>query len=269
MLTFTAGIPLEEPDGAEKAALAGDLEKTWDLLFAQDLFAKPETRVMYSDVSCRILGRVLEKILNKSLAEAAKEYIFDPLGMGNTLFNPPSEKCVLTGVSGSGRQLRGDLSVDVERYMGGVLGSDGLFSNAQDMFVFSQMLLNGGIYNGTRIFGRSVTEKMTSGGANFDLFEKPLCYLHYILSGPKVWLWEYPYSSYSFYGDLVSARAIGKMGGAGTFLLIDPAYDLIIVYLTNYGQPANTLIGEEAWDKFHRDINMMGLCNLVIGSLPA
>lgn len=59
------------------------------------------------------------------------------------------------------------------------------------------------------------------------------------------------------------------MGGAGTFLLIDPEYDLVIVYLTNYGQPERTLDGDDAWNKFQREINMMGLCNLVIGNLPS
>lgn len=268
MLNFTAGIPLEDPDGAEKAALGGDIEKVWNLHFAQELSFKPVTKVLYSDVSCRIFGKVLEKIMNMNLAEASKELIFNPLGMVNTMFNPPSKKiCADTGVSGSGRKLRGELTQDLEHYMGGVLGSDGLFSNAHDMLLFSQMLLGKGIYDGKRILGKNIIERMTNGISNIGLFEKPLSYLHYILSGPKVWFWEYAHSPYSFYGDFVSDKAIGKMGGAGTFLLIDPDYDLVVIYLTNYGQPAKTLVGEQAWYKFQKEINMMGLCNLVIGNL--
>jgi len=57
------------------------------------------------------------------------------------------------------------------------------------------------------------------------------------------------------------------MGGAGTFLFIDPEYDLIIVYLTNYGQPERTLEGEEGWNKFLKDIDVMGLCNIVLGDM--
>ena len=57
------------------------------------------------------------------------------------------------------------------------------------------------------------------------------------------------------------------MGGAGTFLFIDPEYDLVIVYLTNYGQPEHTLEGEEGWNKFLQDIDIMGLCNIVLGDI--
>ena len=48
---------------------------------------------------------------------------------------------------------------------------------------------------------------------------------------------------------------------------IDPAYDLVIVYLTNYGQPERSLEGDEGWNRFFRDIDVMGLCNMVLGKL--
>lgn len=269
MLNFTAGIPLEDPHGCEKAAFEDDQELAWNMHYSQELVTSPGNRVFYSDVSCRIFGKLLERVMGKDLASAAREWIFEPLGMKDTTFNPPAKnRCAATGVSERGRRLRGELTQDLEHYMGEVLGSDGLFSSARDMFVFSEMLLNGGVYNGRRILGEITVDKMIGEVSNADLFEVPSSYLHYILSGPKVWFWEYACSPYSFFGDLVSERAIGKMGGAGTFLLIDPEYDLVIVYLTNYGQPEHTLAGDDAWNKFQKEINMMGLCNLVIGNLP-
>ena len=42
---------------------------------------------------------------------------------------------------------------------------------------------------------------------------------------------------------------------------------LIIAYLTNYGQPECTLEREEGWNKFQKDINVMGLCNIVLGNI--
>lgn len=207
--------------------------------------------------------------MGKDLSSASKEFIFQPLEMKNTMFNPEcKDRCVSTGISDKGRSLKGELTQDLEHYMGEILGSDGLFSTAYDMFIFSEMLLNGGIYNGKRILGEKTVVKMIGKISNKDICEKPSSYLHYILSGPKSWFWEFADSTYSFFGDLVSEKAIGKMGGAGTFLLIDPEYDLVIIYLTNYGQPENTLAGDAAWNKFQSEINMMGLCNLVIGNLP-
>jgi CubicO group peptidase (beta-lactamase class C family) len=268
MLNFTAGIPLENPQGSAEAAAAGEMDLVWDLHFRQPLATRPGIMVRYSDVSCRILGKLLERIMGMDLAEASHEYIFGPLGMEDTMFTPSCrERCASTGTAGDGRDLTGGLTQDLEYYMGGVLGSDGLFSTAHDMLVFSEMLMGGGSYGGKRILGRKTVERMTEGLSDGDVFEKPSSYLHYILSGPKTWFWEYGASPYSFFGDLVSGQAIGKMGGAGTFLLLDPAYDLVIIYLTNYGQPENTLEGDAAWNKFQSEIDMMGLCNLVIGNL--
>ena len=268
LLNFSGGIPLADPEGCEKAAAEGDLEKSWSLHYSQDLDSAPGTKILYSDVSCRILGRMMERILGSTLQDAAKQWIFDPLGMRNTMFNPPvRENCAAVGVSDAGRELRGEICQDLEHYLGEVLGSDGLFSTAEDMTIFSRMILNGGTLNGQRILGRPAVAKMTEGITNTGLWEKPVSGLHYIVSGPKTWFWEYADAPFSFFGNLVSDRAIGKMGGAGTFLLIDPALDLSICYLTNYGQPERTLIGEDGWNKFFDAINVMGLCNLVIGNL--
>ena len=268
MLNFTAGIPLEDPQGCETAAAEKNLEKVWELHYTQKLSAQPGTRVFYSDVSCRILGKLLERLFGADLGTAAREFIFEPLNMKDTMFTPDSQaRCAATGTSDSGRELRGSLCQDLEHNIGGPLGSDGLFTTAQDMLKFSAMLLNQGALGGNSLFGRHTVGKMTGAVTNEALYETPTSYLHYILSGPKVWFWEYGNSPYSFFGDLVSNRAIGKMGGAGTFLLIDPAFDLIVIYLTNYGQPENTLEGEASWTKFQNDINMPGLCNLIIGNL--
>jgi len=268
LLNFTGGIPLDDPVGCEEAASKGDLKKAWNLHYTQELAYQPGTKVFYSDVSCRILGKLLERVIEKSLSSAAKEWVFNPLGMKSTMFNPQDkENCAATGKSDRGRLLRGELTQDLEHYLGEVLGSDGLFSTAKDMFVFSQMILNKGIYQSQRILGEITINKMTEGVTNSGVYESPSSYLHYILSGPKTWFWEYAFSPHSFFGDLVSKKAIGKMGGAGTFLLIDPEYDLIIVYLTNYGQPERTLEGEEGWNKFQKDINVMGLCNIILGNI--
>ncbi len=270
LLNFTGGVPLEDPAGCLEAAAKGDLDKAWAVHYTQDSEYTPGTKVLYSDVSCRILGKILEKVLGKNLSEAADEYIFSPLGLKHTMFNPPDKmQCAATGFSDTGRPLRGDICQDLEHYLGEVLGSDGLFSNAEDINRFSLMLLDRGSFNGKKLFSEITVSKMTEGITNFEIFEQAQSGLHYIVSGPKTYFWEYAHSEFSFFGDLVSDRAIGKMGGAGTFLLIDPEYDLVVVYLTNYGQPENTLSGEESWKKYLSEINPMGLCNLVIGNMQS
>ena len=162
LLNFTGGIPLDDPVGCEEAASKGDLEKAWTLHYNQELAYQPGTKVFYSDVSCRILGKLMERVMRQSLSLAAKEWIFDPLGMKNTMFTPQEkENCAATGESDNGRLLRGELTQDLEHYLGEVLGSDGLFSTAEDMFLFSQMILNKGAYNGKKILGEITVNKMT------------------------------------------------------------------------------------------------------------
>ena len=269
MLNFTGGIPLDDPSGCLEAALDNNQEKAWDLHFSQELKTQPGKKVFYSDVSCRIFGKILERIMGRDLDIASKELIFDPLGMNDTMFNPFDKKrCAATGISDCGRVLRGELVQDLEHYMGEILGSDGLFTNARDMLKFSSMLLKSSKNNGKNILEEKTIDKMIGEITNSHVSETATSYLHYILSGPKVWFWESAYSPYSFFGDMVSQKAIGKLGGAGTFLLIDPEYDLVVVYLTNYGQPENTLIGDNSWNKFQNELDMMGLCNLVIENLP-
>jgi len=268
MLNFTGGISLLDPPGSEAAAAAGDMQKCWQCHYEQPLETSPGSRVFYSDVSCRLLGKALERISGMDLQEGARKYFFEPLGMNRTFYCPPNrEECADTGISESRRPLRGQLCQDLEHNMGEILGSDGIFSTARDMLRFSRMILQEGTLEGMRVLGPLAAERMTGEITNPNLCEEPVSYLHYILSGPKVWFWEYAQSPFSFFGDLCSSRGIGKMGGAGTFLYLDPEYDLAVIYLTNYGQPENTLEGDAAWNLFQKNINVMGLCNLVLGEL--
>jgi CubicO group peptidase (beta-lactamase class C family) len=268
MLNFSAGISLSDPEGSEAAATQGDIEKAWNLHYSQDLENIPGTKTLYSDVSCRILGKALERIMSKSLGEVAKEWFFEPLGMAHTMFRPDDkENCASVGVSESGRELQGEVCQDLEHYLGEVLGSDGLFSTSSDMTIFAQMLLNGGEYNGIRVLEKATVRQMCEGITNKSLFAVPTSGLEYIVSGPKTWFWEHAKAPFSFFGTQVSDKSIGKMGGAGTFLLIDPVRELTIVYLTNYGEPEQTLEGESTWNTFFRDIDMAGLCDLVITNL--
>lgn len=268
MLNFSAGISLSDPEGSEAAAAKGGLKKAWNLHYSQDLENVPGTKTLYSDVSCRILGKALERIMGKTLGEMTREWFFEPLGMVHTMFKPENkESCASVGVSESGRVLQGEICQDLEHYLGEVLGSDGLFSTASDMAIFSQMILNDGEYNGIRVLEKTTVKQMCEGITNESLFAVPTSGLEYIVSGPKTWFWEHAKASFSFFGTEISDKAIGKMGGAGTFLLLDPVHDLTLVYLTNYGEPEQTLTGEGSWNTFFKQIDMAHLCDLVIKNI--
>src|SRR5207244_8266074 len=103
-----------------------------------------------------------------------------PLGMRETGFNPdvklrariaPTEKrrgqMSYLGDSGTdagsaGEQwLRGEVHDPTSFRMGGVAGHAGLFSTADDLAIFCQMLLTGGVYNSARVLSPLTMSMMT------------------------------------------------------------------------------------------------------------
>src|SRR5947208_6498585 len=149
-------------------------------LYRESLRAQPGTRFVYSDINYIALGEVVHRVSGLLLDEFARRNIFAPLGMRDTGFNPdaklsarvaPTEKrrgqMNYLGDSGAdagseGDQwLRGQVHDPTSFRMNGVAGHAGLFSTADDLAIFCQMLLNGGVYHGSRILGPMVIAMMT------------------------------------------------------------------------------------------------------------
>jgi len=123
----------------------------------------------YSRATC-VVGRLVEVLSGQTLAEYFQKNIFNPLGMVDTHFFLPEEKIPRFGVGyGPGKD---DTITPVDPddspksfflskpgiyYM----GSGGLVSTAADYFRFTDMLMNNGKRNGTRILSRKTVELMT------------------------------------------------------------------------------------------------------------
>ena len=134
----------------------------------------PGERFVYSDINYFLLGDIVRRVSGRTLDEFARERIFEPLGMKDTMFLPsaslrarvaPTESCTAFGWPCQGpdmRMLRGVVHDPTARRMGGVAGHAGLFSTAADLSIFCRMLLAGGTYRGVRILSPLAVEKMTS-----------------------------------------------------------------------------------------------------------
>jgi CubicO group peptidase (beta-lactamase class C family) len=85
-----------------------------------------------------------------------------------------------------------------------------LFCNARNLAVFSQMLLNRGLYDHQRYFKSSTVDRFTGSW------------------GP----WSRT-KDYTWMNGLLSSSAFGHFSSAGSFLWIDPAKDLLLIFLTN------------------------------------
>lgn len=213
-----------------------DLEPPWSgyqtgirLALIDKPAAPPGVRFVYSDINFILLGEIVRRLSGKTLADYAQETVFEPLGMRETMFRPPdslrvriapTEKLVATGVL-----LRGVVHDPTARYMGGIAGHAGLFSTADDLARFCEMMLGKGERNGARIFSPPTVEKFTTPQTPPD---QP------ILRGLG-WDIDSPFSANR--GELFPVGSYGHTGFTGTSMWLDPVSQTYVILLTNSVHP--------------------------------
>jgi beta-N-acetylhexosaminidase len=202
----------------------------------EKLNCEPGSKVEYSDPGFILLGAILERIAGQPLEVLAQARIFDPIGMKNSMFNPPPRlraRIAPTGIDSPLRKrlLRGEAHDDNTWVMGGVAGHAGLFSTAEELALFCRMILNGGICAHKRLLRRSTIHEFTSPQA---------------LAGNTRALGWAMRTEPSSSGRYFSARSFGHAGFTGTSIWCDPEKDLAVVLLTNRVYPTreNELIHE-------------------------
>src|SRR6185369_1895564 len=125
----------------------------------------PNAQYVYSDINFILLGELVHRLTGKMVSDYARENIFAPLGMKETMFLPPPSLrpriAPTERLSKTEPPLRGVVHDPTSRNMGGVAGHAGLFSTADDLSRFAQMMLNGGELDGVRLFGPLTVAKFT------------------------------------------------------------------------------------------------------------
>lgn len=240
LLTHTAGFA---PDFDLRERWTG-YDEAIKRLYREPLRNQPGARFVYSDINYIALGEVVHRVSGQTLDQFARENIFVPLGMHDTSFNPdarlrsriaPTEKrrgqMNYLGDSGEsagaqGEQwLRGQVHDPTSFRMNGVAGHAGLFSTANDLAIFCQMILNGGTYNGTRILSPMGVATMTRPRALAE-------------NGSARGLgWDIATSFSTNKGDLFPLGSFGHTGFTGTSMWIDPASDSFVIFLSNRVHP--------------------------------
>jgi uncharacterized protein YbbC (DUF1343 family)/CubicO group peptidase (beta-lactamase class C family) len=193
----------------------------------------PGTRFLYSDINFETLGELVRRITGEPLNVYCERHIFKPLGMTSTLFLPPASLryriAPTQHVDGTtGPILWGEVHDPTARRMGGVAGHAGLFSDARDLSIFCQMLLNGGTYHGIRILNPLTVEKMTTPQSPVDKMA---------LRGLG-WDIASPFSSNR--GQLFPVGSFGHTGFTGPSIWIDPVTRTYVVFLANRVHPNGT-----------------------------
>jgi len=222
LLTHQGGLL---PDNAVKDYLDGSV-KAWQRIDVLKLQYPPGSKFVYTDVGYLVLGELVRRVSGQPVNEFARDNIFRPLGMSETGYLPPDalrERAAPTEARDQ-KWIQGEVHDPRAFHLGGVAGHAGLFSTAEDLAVYAQMMLGRGEYGGARVLAADTVEQMT---------------LPRDVAGKLRGLGWDMRSGYSINrGELCSPRAFGHGGFTGTVLWIDPRLDLSVVFLSNRLHPA-------------------------------
>ena len=217
---------------AKNMYMDGNYQQTiWQTIYESPLPNVGEYK--YSDLGYYLFKKILEeKYAHKPLNEYLEERYYKPLGLSTLCFKP-TERFSTYSIIPSENDTKWRKQV-VHGYvhdmgaamMGGVAGHAGVFSNANDLAVVMQMLLNGGQYGGRYYFSENTIKKFTSyqkkssrRGLGFDKPEP----------NPR---YKNPTS------DFASSETFGHTGFTGTCTWVDPKHDLVYVFLSNRTYPS-------------------------------
>lgn len=142
------------------------LKEGMQMIARVPLLHEPGENYTYG-LSIDILGYLVEELSGLTLEEFFHSRIFEPLGMKDTYFRLPDNKFdrlmtlyVEDSETGALAPRPMDLSMfKLEKYL--FSGGGGLLSTAMDYHIFQQMVLNGGIYEGTRLLKKETVDMMT------------------------------------------------------------------------------------------------------------
>ncbi|QDV32039.1 Esterase EstB [Planctopirus ephydatiae] len=212
------------------ADYAQDPEISWQKMARLPLRQPAGTRFVYSDVGLMVMGRVVEKISGKSLAEFCAQELYQPLALQRTGYLPPSawaDQLVPTeGPVGTVHDPRA-------AWLGGVAGHAGLFSDAHGIAVLSRAILVS-LQNKDSL-AANMPRLFTPATARFMV--APIEVPAVNSSGPTTvhrglgWDMRSTYSSNR--PTKMSDSAFGHGGFTGTSLWIDPQRKLFVCILSS------------------------------------
>src|SRR4051812_35651959 len=192
-------------------------------------------------VSTDVLGYLVEKISGKPFEQFLKDRIFNPLGMTDTDFFVGPDKahrlaaCYVADGKGGKTLYDAPATSSFLSPPSFLSGGGGLCSTASDYLIFCRALLNGGELGGVGLIGPKTLALMTSnhlpGGRDLTEISKSL-FSEASYAGVGFGL------GFSVTMDPAKTLVSGSAGefawggAASTAFWIDPAEDLIVIFMT-------------------------------------
>jgi CubicO group peptidase (beta-lactamase class C family) len=228
LMMHTSGVSNQRPIELE------DITRTFDRTLAQDvalvaqqpLDFTPGTRWAYSSSGIAVLGRIIEVVSGEAFEKFVQESLFVPLDMEDSSFftNPGKLSRIPTMynlVDGRLVKDRMDVTRPHQKYSAPDFG---MFSSAEDLRHFGQMMLNQGTWKGRRLLSDSLIAAMTT-----PVWQTAVPKYHGGLGWAIHTGGESQEMSYA-----VTDGSYGANGASGCIVWLDPSIQLIRIYLTHY-----------------------------------
>lgn len=212
-----------------KGLFFNHLYKDSILIRTHQLRVDPRKNYRYSDVNFVLLQELIEKRTQKHLDEYVDSILYLPLGLRYTTFNPLKRFSLKYIIPTENDRVwrktivHGYVHDPTAALFGGVSGNAGLFTNAEDLAVIFQLLLNGGEYGGKRYFSNETVNLFINSNNRSERalgFDKPFR------------------KRYPTYSSHVSKKAFGHTGFTGTCVWADLEENLIYIFLSNRINPS-------------------------------
>ncbi|MBD1378954.1 serine hydrolase domain-containing protein [Metabacillus arenae] len=227
LLTHTSGfkawIPLYQTEGNRDEKIQTVLHYPLD--------HAPGTTYTYSDLNLITLGALVEKLTNQRLDEFVTKHITKPLGMKDTMYNPPKKlkhRIAATEYQPAIKRgmVWGEVHDENAWSLEGIAGHAGVFSTAKDLAIFGHMILQDGKYKGKQLLEKDTVRLLLDNQTpKFPGDDHSLG-------------WEL---NQSWYMDALShSTTLGHTGYTGTSLVISKENETIVVLLTNRVHPNRT-----------------------------
>ena len=163
LLVHDSGLRPDIPSYRAFDSVKNKAQGVMNEIYNDSLVYPTGTKMVYSDLNFILMGKIIEKVTGLRLDKFCEKYIFKPLGMKNTMFNPPDSLVYRIAPTEYDnywrhRQIRGTVHDETSQLLGGVAGHAGLFSTAGDIAKLLQMLLQKGEYRGKRYIKASTVE---------------------------------------------------------------------------------------------------------------
>ena len=227
LLTHTSGLPdYTSADSIKNEYGYPAPEGTIETICNLPRFAPPGKEFKYSCLGFITLAEIVKRVTGKNIAEFSKENIFIPLGMKKTTYNPDEKlkkECAPTEFR-NGKIICGEVHDPLAYVQGGISGNAGLFSTADDLAIFAQMILNKGVYKNKRILGSKTVDLMTSIYPKVEFAGRGLG-------------WDINSAYMQQSGDIFEIGSFGHTGFTGTSIHISKKEGIFVIILTNRVHP--------------------------------